>query len=62
MQTKKPSAMDNDVDFNIKDVEKILSPQMDSGNSNNSNNAQAKIDNVDTRAAAASISKKKWCC
>ena len=24
--------------------------------------AQAKIDNVDTRAAAASISKKKWCC
>jgi hypothetical protein len=62
MQSKKPSAMDNDADFNIKDVEKILSPQMDSGNSNNSNNAQAKIDNVDTRTAAASISKKKWCC
>ncbi len=60
MQSKKPSAMDNDADFNIEDVKQILSPQINASNSNKANNDQAKINNVE--AAGASISKKKWCC
>lgn len=58
------SIANDDLDFNIEEVEQVIAPQIDTGGGDiGSDDGDIKFDEPDDKAAGGvSISKKKWCC
>jgi hypothetical protein len=53
------SIANDDLDFNIEEVEQVIAPQIDTGGSDEDTSIG---DEEPAAAGGVSISKKKWCC
>lgn len=52
------SIANDDLDFNIEEVEQVIAPQIDTGGGDE----DTKIDDEEPAAAGVSNSRKRWCC
>ena len=58
------SIANDDLDFNIEEVEQVIAPQIDTGSSDIGidDGSDTSIGDPEEKSAGVSISKKKWCC